>query len=1002
MENSTSREGTDARPHYYVGLGASAGGLEALDSFFTHMDPRSGMSFIVIQHLSPDYKSMMVELLSKRTEMTVYRAEEGMIVQPNAVYLIPPRKNLSIFHGRLLLTEQDPTRGLNLPIDVFFRSLADDQGEKAIGIILSGTGSDGVRGVRAIKEAGGMVMVQSSESARFDGMPRSAISTGLADFVLPPEEMPDRLVSFARHPYAAQAERSPLLLSDEDGLTRIFAMLRERTGVDFTFYKSNTVVRRIERRMSVNQSNDLRDYVRFMENHAGEVVALYRELLIGVTSFFRDREVYDDLAENHLPRLFERANSETLRFWVAGCSTGEEAYSLAILSREVMERMERRVELKIFATDIDRDAITLAGNGIYPESIAADLSPRLLAKYFHRRDESYQVDRSIREMVVFAQHNLIKDPPFTNIDLLSCRNLLIYLQPVLQRTALGYFSFSLNPGGILLLGTSETVGDLADHFDLLHAKFKIYGSKGKRRPANINQGFVGAPELRQRMPSNWGNRHIRVQEEERLLERFVQSMAGEFLPLSVVVNEQMEVQYILGDASCCFQLPAGKVINDITKMASRDLAIPLATGLQKVFGERQEVKYTNVRLHGDHGARWVQLRIRPMPARKGQDMLAVVIVEETSGRDGQPATSEAQVYDLSQEAEQRIHDLELELQFTRENLQATVEELETSNEELQATNEELLASNEELQSTNEELQSVNEELHTVNAEYQRKIIELTEVNNDLVNLMASTRVATLFLDENLDIRRFTPEAKRIFKVLEGDVGRPVAHLNHNLHGVDIMKVIATVQEFAHEEEMRVTAEDGSVYLMRVLPYGIGGDNFSGVVLTFVDISRQERAEEARLDSEQRYRRLYETMAEGVIYQDRNGQIVSANPAAERILGLSWRDLEERTSEDPRWQAIREDGSPYEAKDHPSMVALATGLPVRGGIMGLHNPRRDETRWIRINAMPLFTDGASDAYQVYTTFDDITDLITTRRALQRSQCEQDETTQVSLEERRSDS
>ncbi|MCP5158154.1 MAG: hypothetical protein H6974_06360 [Gammaproteobacteria bacterium] len=545
--NSQEKLPDSSEPLFYVGVGASAGGLEALESFFTHMAANSNMAFIVIQHLSPNYKSMMVELLSKRTAMTVRRAEEGMRVEANVVYLIPPKKNLSIFHGKLLLSESDHSRGLNLPIDVFLHSLADDQTEKAIGVILSGTGSDGVRGIRAIKEAGGMIMVQSEESAKFDGMPRAAISTGLADFILPPEEMPAKLLSFIRHPYALKTDRPPVLLSDEDGMARIFALLRERTRVDFAFYKPSTVVRRIERRMTVNQVNDLRDYVRLMESYSSEVLALYRELLIGVTSFFRDREVFEDLETHHLPQLFARLQNREARFWIAGCSTGEEAYSLAILSREILEQMGKRIDVKIFATDIDRNAIVRASSGLYPESIAVDLPPGLLAKYFQRKEEHYRIDRSIREMVVFAQHNLIKDPPFTNIELVSCRNLLIYLQPVLQRKALELMNFSLNPQGILLLGSSETTGDLADFFDPLNQKFRIYAAKGKRRPMSNHSEFSGVPEV---LP--WKNRarpasaSWRGHDDDQMLERFLQSLAGDYIPLAVVVNEQMEPLHILG------------------------------------------------------------------------------------------------------------------------------------------------------------------------------------------------------------------------------------------------------------------------------------------------------------------------------------------------------------------------------------------------------------------------------------------------------------------------
>ncbi|MHC1743800.1 MAG: chemotaxis protein CheB [Syntrophobacteraceae bacterium] len=845
-------------PSRYVGIGASAGGLEALDTFFSRMPPDSGFAFIVIQHLSPDYKSLMVELLSKRTTMAVRRAEEGMQVEGDTVYLIPPKKHLTIFHGRLILTDLDPGRGINLPIDVFLRSLAEDQAEKAIGIILSGTGSDGVRGIRSIKEAGGLVLVQSEESARFNGMPRAAVATGLADVVLSPEEMPDKLLMFTRRDPLAPVDRPRALLSDEDGLARIFSLLREQTRVDFTFYKPNTVLRRIERRMTVNQAQDLREYVRFLESRSGEVMTLYRELLIGVTSFFRDREVFDELGDRILPALLDNADHREIRFWVAGCSTGEEAYSLAILARDCMERVGGSRSVKIFATDIDRDAILHAGNGLYPESIAADLPSGVLSRHFVRRGDLYQVQRSIREMVVFAQHNLIKDPPFTNIDLLSCRNLLIYLQPVLQQRVMEYVNFSLNPQGVLLLGTSETPGEMADYFDPLHHRHKIYRSKGRKRPPAEGPQFQAPADalVRQRGARFGRAGHISSQlEEERHLDRVLQSLAEELVSLVAVVNERLELLHLAGDPEGFLKLQPGKICNDISRMAIKELAIPLSTGLQKVFQSGTDIKYTNIRLPHQGRTRVMQMRIRLLPGRKGQEPLAGVYLQEMPGvgRDAVSATS--QEYDLSREAEQRIQDLEQELQFTKENLQATIEELETSNEELQATNEELLASNEELQSTNEELQSVNEELHTVNAEYHSKILELTEMTNDLENLMAATRIGTLFLDENLEVRKFTPELARLFRVLPGDVGRPLSHLTHHLVGVDILAVLRKVEEENNPWEQEVCTTDGAWFLMRVLPYEIGAGAPSGFVLTFTDIGPVKRTEEEIRLHETRLRSL---------------------------------------------------------------------------------------------------------------------------------------------------
>jgi len=831
-------------PSHYVGIGASAGGLEAIESFFTNIQPVTGLAFIVVQHLSPDYKSLMVELLSKKTFMPVQRAEEGMLVLPDNVYLIPPKKNLTIFHGKLLLSDQDHSRGINLPIDVFLRSLAEDQAEKAVAIILSGTGSDGMRGVRTVKECGGIVMVQDEESAKFDGMPRSAISTGLADFILPPAKMPGQLLAFAKHPYVTNTERSETLLSNEDGLTRIFALLREKCKVDFTYYKPSTVTRRIERRMTINQTETITQYLDFMLSYPGEVVALYRELLIGVTCFFRDQGAYDYLAESILPEIFKNAGKREVRFWVSACSTGEEAYSLAILAKECMEKLGRHHDVKIFATDIDRDAIHIAAAGSYPESIAADIPPRLLSKYFHKRADNFHIVRPIREMVVFAQHNLIKDPPFTNIDHLSCRNILIYLQPVLQRKIMEFFNFSLAPGGVLFLGGSETTGEMSDYFEPLEHKHKFYRCRGRVHLAGDALHHPAVSEGHFREPRGLfatERRAPRVNDEDQRLERLLAAATGDYLPFSLVVNEQMEVLQIIGDADGYLRLPSGKVVNDIAKMAAKEFSIPLATGIQKVFRQHQELRFSNIRITRHGVPQLINLCIKPLPHRKQQEPLVAVFIEEIK-REVVDAGQVAESYDLSKEAEEHLRDLEQELQFTRENLQATIEELETSNEELQATNEELLSSNEELQSTNEELQSTNEELFTVNAEYQSKIIELTELHNDVDNLLSSAQIGKLILDENLEVRRFSKRITEIFKLLDSDVGRPITHISHLLVGCDPIKVVREVQLTGRKLELEVTSETGQCFLLRVVPYSVGPKAFSGTVLSFVDISSVKQAE----------------------------------------------------------------------------------------------------------------------------------------------------------------
>ena len=878
-------------PSHYVGIGASAGGLEAIDAFFKHMPNDSDCAFIVVQHLSPDHKSLMAELLSKRTEMPVCRPKEGTVVEPNHVYLIPPNHDLRIFHGKLLLTEQTRDGGINLPIDIFLASLAEDQSDKAVAIILSGTGSDGTRGVRAIKEKVGMVMVQDEETAGFDGMPRSAIATGLVDYILAPEEMPGQLISYIHHPYVKKSERSDTLLSDEDGINRIFSMLREKTGVDFTYYKPSTMVRRIERRMTVNQLLSLRDYVRYLEKIPAEIDTLHRDLLIGVTNFFRDPQAFKQLWENWLPDLIQRSESKQIRFWVSGCSTGEEAYTLAIICHEIMSNLGKMAEIKIFATDVDKDAITTAGTGIYPESISADVPTQLLSKYFHRRENDYLIARHIREMVVFAQHNVIKDPPFTNIELICCRNLLIYLQPVLQQRVMELFNFSLNPGGILFLGASETTGDMADYFDPLHHKWKIYKSRGRKRRDVLSEpamSFDASGKLVRNHPEfSHRHQHTGIHDEERVIERLLKGMSERYLPFTIVINQKMEILHMVGDASDYLKFPTGKMLTDVSKLARKDLAIPIATGIQKVLKNQSDIDYSNIHLRDLDGApKTVDMRITLLPTSRIQDPLIAISIEEHAQLEAGSGDGKTQSYDVGKEAAQRINDLEQELQFTRENLQATVEELETSNEELQATNEELLASNEELQSTNEELQSVNEELYTVNAEHQSKITELTEVNNDLDNILNNIKIGTLFLDQNLEIRRYTPEITRFLRIIDQDIGRPFDHIAHNLDDLDLDDLVQRANENHEVIEQEIHDRAGNHYLMRVFPYQIGPDLYSGILLTFVNINTAKQIQKALMHSEERNKLAQEAANLGSWDWDISSDRLVWSDTIEAMFGLS--------------------------------------------------------------------------------------------------------------------
>jgi two-component system CheB/CheR fusion protein len=892
----TTRSTTNApKPTHIVGIGASAGGLEAIEIFFKNMPPNSNLAFVVVQHLSPDYKSLMVELLTKKTEMPVHRAEDGMEALAGNVYLIPPKKNLTIFHGKLLLNDKLNNHGVNLPIDIFLRSLAEDLGERAIAVILSGSGSDGARGVRAIKETGGMVMAQSEESAKFDGMPRAAAATGAADYILPPEAMPAQLLAFVAHPYVSGEKNANLMLQDADGMTSLFSILREKTKVDFTFYKPSTITRRIERRMSVNQIGDFEEYVRYLQSNPGEVMPLYRDLLIGVTNFFRDPEAMGELEERWLPELFTRISNREIRFWVAGCSTGEEAYTLAILAKEVMEKLSVSRDLKIFATDIDRDAIATASAGVYPDGIIGDLPPRITGKYFYHKEEKLQVARHLREMVVFAQHNLLKDPPFTNIDLVSCRNLLIYLQPVLQRKAFEMFNFSLNPEGLLFLGASESTGEMSDYFETLHQKCKIFRSKGRSHPPQRDFELRSKDGACPSQPFIARGRDRRCNDAEgnHTIRQYLDMAARQYLPLSLIINERMEVVHIIGNAEGYLSLPSGPTDFDVNKLAPKELAIPLSTGIQKVFRTGGEIAFTNVLLRLKNEDRSVRIRIEPFPESKGREPLVAVFLEEADVRPVANVPS-AVAYDLGEEARQRIRDLEQELQFARENLQATIEELETSNEELQATNEELLASNEELQSTNEELQSTNEELYTVNAEHQNKIIELTELNNDVDNLLTSCRVGILLLDEDLEIRKFSPEICNIFNMMEKDIGRPITHLAHRLLDFDPFEAMRQVLRANQPVEQEVRSDRSRWYLMRILPYAIGPNVFSGVVLTLVDVTDARNAARNLADSRLTTREISHHMPVGLLVHqvDEAGEfrLESCNPEAERIIGAGRQQL----------------------------------------------------------------------------------------------------------------
>jgi two-component system CheB/CheR fusion protein len=832
-------------------IGASAGGLEALQQFFDHTDAMTGIAYVVVQHLSPDHKSLMVELLRRHTALRVVRAHEGMRIMPNTIYLNPPKTNLTIEDGVLRLVEQPSGAGLHLPIDCFFASLAESQGESAVGVVLSGTGSDGTRGARELKAEGGLVLVQDPTEAQFDGMPRSAIATGLADQVLSVADMPATILQFFQRRGGVRATTLPeQLAGTAQQVSRIIGLLRDRLGTDFTGYKPNTVVRRIERRVLMHPGLGWDDYVRLVDDSRTELVALHRDMLINVTRFFRDEEAFRLLRQRVLPQLVQDAPLDSeLRVWVPACSTGEEAYSIVMLLLETLEELRLSRNVRVFATDVDQDAVEFAAAGRYGDSIAADISPERLARWFVPDGDGYRVSRALRDRVIFARHNLLKDPPLTRMDLVSCRNMLIYLGPDLQRRAIALLAYALRARGFLLLGSSETVGALSTLFDVVDAKWKLYQAlqPGRhtlsealpsRARRSLMQSYGANTTPAERAVLNTRPGATRTTADDGLLEYVFQELTSLLTLRCVVLDADFQLLHTFGDVSSLLKVPAGRSTLEIFKLLPRPLGSALRAALGRIAKENREVVYEGIEVEA--GAPSVTLHVRPLDV--GPDRLRTYVIFFQSGAvplSGKTADSLA----ADENAALRLTQLEHELQYTKENLQATIEELETSNEELQATNEELLASNEELQSTNEELQSVNEELQTVNAEYQEKIAELLSLNNDIENLLRTTGVGTLFVDEQMRIRRYTDAALHLLNVMPQDIGRPLEHFAAKVAGVDLVGICRRVMQGQGAESHDLLANDGTHLHVKVLPYLTGDAGVHGAIVTVIDVTDVKQGEE---------------------------------------------------------------------------------------------------------------------------------------------------------------
>lgn len=813
-----------------IGIGASAGGLEALQQFFSCMPGNSGLSFVVVQHLSPDYKSLMADILGKQTDMNVVQAENEMKIEPNTVYLIPPKNNMTLKNGKLILTEY--VHGiLNHPIDIFFTSLAEERKERSVAVVLSGTGTDGTKGIKAIKEHGGMVVVQNPSNAKFDGMPKSAISTGLVDWILSAKEIADEILNFSHYPTIVKAHESDEFFSDEETFSHIYAVLKKVSGIDFTNYKRTTVLRRIERRMVVNHSASFQDYARRLDTNEDEVKILVKEILIGVTNFFRDAASFEKLKYSVIKRLVEHAKeNEAIRVWSAGCSTGEEAYSIAILFQEVMEELNIERDVKIFATDVDVTAIEKAGKGVFTESILDDVSSERLAKYFTKKNDLYYISKNIRRMIIFAPHNMLSDPPFGKLDLISCRNVMIYFQPVLQRGLFSIFHSALKDGGFLFLGKSETANECANVFRPFCGAEKIYIHKGGAKIENWTPSSYTVPNIQpaRRTLSN-------VNERDRTnysLENIYLNYLERFLPASVVVDDRNNVIHFFGNYYDYLKIAPGKATFNLFSMLSKDIGLAASTALNRCRAEHTSVTYTDVLVEDKDGVRSIDLIVEPINWDDDNDYNLVVMifvdkrVVETDGV--------KEKYDIDATAARRITDLEHELHESQNDLKSTIGELETVNEELQAANEELLTANEELQSSNEELQSVNEELYTVNAEYQQKLDELTIMTNDMSNFLSSTMIGILFVDGNLNIRKFTEYIGREFQLMEPDIGRSIQIFAHSFPEEDIVDDANSVLRTLVPIDREVTAMNGRYYTLRIAPYRTTENRIKGLVITIID------------------------------------------------------------------------------------------------------------------------------------------------------------------------
>jgi PAS domain S-box-containing protein len=831
-------KGTLAFP--IVGIGCSAGGLDALEKLLSHVPAGSGMAYVIVQHLDPIHVSVLPELLQRCTAMPVVEAADGLTVKPDCVYIIPPNKDLSLLRGELHLFTPVAPRGLRLPIDFFLRTLAEDQGENAVGIILSGMGSDGVFGLRAIKDKTGLTLAQDPASAQADSMPQSAIEAGLVDLVARPEAMPALIADYFKLPVGLPRNAPPAKTNTHSALDRILALLRDRGGNDFSLYKNTTLYRRIERRMALHQIAGIGDYVPYLRDNPQELDLLFKELLIGVTHFFRDPQVWEFLRDEAIPALLAlHPAGKALRAWVPACSSGEEAYSLAMVFKEALEKIqpEARYTLQIYATDLDPDAIDRARKGIYPHNIAADVSVERLARHFTPEGEGFRVRKDIREMLVFAPQNIISDPPFTRLDFLSCRNLLIYFNPQLQKKLLPLFHYGLNRGGLLLLGSAESIGNFGHLFKVVNSKARLFQRNEQPMPLAELEFPAGLPAHVTMTAAASPAEH--AESVGHLTDQLIQQ---NFAPAAVLVNGEGDILYISGRTGKYLEPAAGKVNINLHAMAREGLREALSGVIGRALREAQPIYLKGLRVGVNGATQIVDITVQAIDKPEPLRGRVIVVFKDVASRAAARRRRKSAGSESHDALAQELQQARESLQVAHEETQTTVEELKSSNEELQSTNEELQSTNEELTTSKEELQSLNEELQTVNAELQSRVDDLTWVRNDMVNLLNSTEIATVFLDSEMKLRRFTTDATKLFKLIPGDVGRPLSHVVTDLDYPQLKDDAERVLRTLAFQEKQVTTHDGRWCRVRIMPYRTQDNVIDGVVITFIDITEIKRLE----------------------------------------------------------------------------------------------------------------------------------------------------------------